>query len=105
MLSSISIELAHKIYVPIRLEVRVQSRNGLVYCLLGQKVVEFRTPAAHKAGFALVKKSSEAQVGDVVEMTINNQTIDLLPPHAKRLGGMLLRKADDADDFQLRISQ
>jgi len=105
MNSHISIDLERKIYVPYHMTIRVGSRNGLVHCLLGDSVVEFTTTAANKAGFDLVKKSSLAQPGELVVMKINNRTIDLLPAHAKKIGGMMLRKADDADDFQLRVKK
>ena len=40
--------------------VRVNQRYGLVYLMAGGKVIEMRTPAAHKTGFALVKQAGEA---------------------------------------------
>jgi len=98
---SLSVQLKHKIYVPISMQIRVGARGPLVVMLVGNKPVEMTTVIAHKIAFPLILKSDEAGPGDVVTLTINQKDLDLLPIQAKKLGGALLRRADAADDWQL----
>lgn len=81
-------------------EVRVRSRHGLVYLKVGDKVLPMQTPAAHRLGMAMVTKGGEAQPGELVIVKINGEGLQFPPSNAKQVGGALLRKADDADDFQ-----
>jgi len=85
-------------------EVRVRQRYGLVYLMAGDKVLEMRTPLAHKTGFDLVKQAGEALPGEFVILRVNGQELNFLSHQAKQIGGSLLRKADDADDFQKRLN-
>jgi len=101
MKSSITIDLKRGIYCPEHTVIRIGSRYGNVYCHINDKTVEFSTVAAHKAGFALVVKASQAIEGEFIEMKVNNRSIQMLPGQAIQVGGALLRKIDDADDFQL----
>lgn len=98
---SLSVQLKHKIYVPVFMQLRVRARGPMVMMLVGGAIVEMTTVTAHKIGFPLILKSDEAGPGDVVTLTINQKDLDLLPNQAKKLGGALLRKADAADDWQL----
>ena len=102
-MNNISVELKHGIYEPKAIEIRTRSEHGRVLMLINGSVLDFSTIAAHKAGFALVKKKTEANKGDYIVLKINNQNIDLLPMHAQKVGVALLRKADDADEYQLRM--
>ncbi len=102
MNSSISVDLKTGIFQPVIMNIRVRSENGQVLLLIRDKVVKFTTIAAHRAGFDLVKKSAEALPKEFINLKINNHSTNLLPEHATKVGTALLRKADDADDFQLR---
>ena len=101
MTDTIEITRSRGILTGVNFTVRVRSRYGLVYWMIGDKApLEMRTPAAHKTGFALVKHASEAIAGELVVVKINGENLTFLPEHATQIGGALLRKADDADDFQ-----
>lgn len=87
--------------------VAVRQRYGLVYLFVDDRdPLEMRTPAAHKTGFALVKMAGEAlqnKLNEFVVLRINGVALNFPPKGAKKVGAALLRRADDADDFQKRI--
>jgi len=105
MSDKIEIELKRGIWSESTYQVRVRSEVDHVLMLAKQKIVKFRTPAAHRTGFALAKKGGEAMPGEFVIMRINGEALEMLPEDAVNLGGALLRKADDVDDYQLRKTQ
>ena len=102
MSDSLSVSLGSGLYIPNINEVRVRTRQGLVYFIANDKMLEMRTPAAHKTGFAMVKKAGEALPGEFVKLVINGSALSFLPKSAKQIGAALLRRADAADDFQLQ---
>ena len=104
MTDSLEVTKSAGIFVPNVNEVRARTRNGLVYLLINDKVLEMRTPAAHKTGFALVKHAGEAGPSEFVVLKVNGYALNFPPKSAKQVGGALLRKADVADDFQTRTS-
>jgi len=71
--------------------------------LINDKMLEMRTPVAHKTGFAMVKNAGEASPNEFVVLKVNGYALNFPPKSAKQVGGSLLRKADDADDYQLRM--
>jgi len=81
----------------------MRSRGGLVYALIGDKMLEMRTPEAHRIGFAMCKKAGEAEAGELIIVKINGTELQFPPNNARQVGGALLRKADDADDFQIGV--
>ena len=83
--------------------VRVKQKTGLVYLLIDDRLLEMRTPEAHKTGFAMVKIAGEAVQNEFVVLRINGVALNFPPKGATKVGAALLRKADDADDFQKRI--
>jgi len=103
MTDALSVTRANGLLVPNIREVRARTRHGLVYLLVDDKMLEMQTPAAHKTGFALVKQSGEALPGEFVVLKVNGYALNFPPKSAKQVGAALLRKADDADDFQKRI--
>jgi hypothetical protein len=106
MSDSLSVSLSTDLYVPRLAEIRVRHRHDFVYLIVGDKAVEMRTPAAHRTGFALVKKAGEALPGEFVKLVINGVALNFPPKSAKQIGASLLRKADAVDDFQLqRVSK
>ena len=50
---------------------------------------------------ARFKKAGEALAGDFVSLLINSKELQLLPQQALQVGGAILRKFEDADDYQL----
>ena len=77
----------------------VRSRHGRVYMSIGKKVIELSTITAHKVGMAIIK--SKLDYNELVVLEINKERFEFLWQVAKKVAGALLRKADDADDYQL----
>jgi hypothetical protein len=102
MSDSIEVDLDRGLYEGRYAQTRVRTQGGLVCWLVGDKAVTMRTLVAHRVGFALVKKSAEAGPGELVSVKINGDSIQFIPNNARQVGGALLRKADDADDFQIQ---
>ena len=86
----------------IRTVVVRQERDSVVV-FVGAKRLEMRTPAAVKVGMALARAKTEAAPGDFVRFEINGEPLDLLPDVAAQVGGAVLRKADQADDWQRQV--
>jgi hypothetical protein len=89
------------LYAPPVGEIRARYRNGLVYLLIGSKQLAMTTPVASKIGFALAKNGGACMfLGDVVSLEIDGEEFTFLPADAVQLGGVMLKKADRADDWQ-----
>jgi len=101
------IEITRKraVYSDSTLVIRVRSRHGLVYWFIGEKPLKMTTTAAHDSGFGMVMQADLAEPGELVIVKINGVAVQFLPHNAKQVGGALLRKADDADDFQTRVGK
>ena len=100
-----SFEITRKlaVYVASTFTVRVRSRFGLVYALFGNKPLKMTTTEAHDRGFKMVKLAGEAEPGELIIVKINGSELQFPPSNARQVGGALLRKADDADDFQIGV--
>lgn len=89
------------IFVPNNKEIRVNQRCGLVYLFVDGKIIQMKTPVAHKTGFTLIRQANDAErEGEYIILRVDGEPINLLNDTAKGIGASLLRKADDADDFQ-----
>ena len=99
----ITVNLKRGIYQGECSRIVVRTENGHVIVFIDSSRLEFKTPAAFKMGFAIVKQAGLALTGDFVSVVINGKELQLLPEQALKVGGAILRKTDDADDFQLRI--
>jgi len=78
---------------------------GHVLLLSGDSYLEMTTPVAVKVGMALCRNGGEAMSqGDWVVFTVNSTEFTLLPEVAIRLGGVILKKSDKADDWQRELS-
>lgn len=94
-----------KLYVQPVGECRVRQHGDRVHVLIGGKLLDMTTPAAVKLGLALATNGGAcAYLGDVVSIQIGSEQLTLLPAIASKLGGLILRKADQADDFQRGIT-
>jgi hypothetical protein len=49
----------------------------------------------------MVKQAGSALPGEHVVLKVNGDALNFPPEGAKQVGAALLRKADDADDFQI----
>lgn len=96
----IKIELSTDLYHSNSPTLRVRQHMGSVLLGIDEKVIQLKTPTAHKVGFSLVKKSSEAFESEHIKLIINNESIPLLPIQARQLGGAILKKTMQADDYQ-----
>ena len=82
-------------------DIRARQRDGKVYVLIGTKVLEMTTPTAIKVGFALAKNGGACVChGDLVTLEIAGEVFYLPPYVAEQLGGVIMLKADRADDWQ-----
>lgn len=89
------------LFVPVMGEIRARHKAGEVQILLGGKMLTMGTPAAVKVGFALAKNGGACMyLGDVVTLDIGGEEFTLPPAAAVQLGGVMMLKADKADDWQ-----
>jgi hypothetical protein len=94
------------LYRPPSGDIRARRRGGKVAVLMGTKQLEMTTPVAIKVGFALAKNGGACMyLGDVVTFEIGGEEFTLLPAVAAQLGGVMMLKADKADDYQRGILQ
>ena len=76
---------------------------GRVILFVGTKRVEMSTTTAHKIGYNIAMAKLEPN--ELIVIIINNQRLELLHPIAIKVSTALLRKADDADDWQLQFKR
>lgn len=81
---------------------RVGHRHGKVLFVIDGAALEFKVPIAFQLGWDMVVKSGELLPNEFVVVTINQKTIELPKEQGLQVGGALLRKCDDADDYQLQ---
>lgn len=88
------------VYIPVIGNIVVRHENGMVVLFISQKRVELNTLTAHRIGYTI--HMAKLAPNEMIVLSINSEEIELLWPVAKKLATALLRKADDADDWQLR---
>jgi len=89
------------IMVANRHQVVVRSRMGKVYLFLDGRGVEMSTLTAHDIGYTIAMKVPKLAPDELIVLIINGERLELLPALATQISTALLRKADDADDWQL----
>lgn len=90
-------------YEEPRSAIVVRHEQGSVVMFVGTKRVEMTTVVAVKIGLRIARNLvPQLEPCELVVMTINGERIELLGEVALRVAGALLRKADDADDWQLQ---
>ena len=97
----IKVEKKTGIYYNEAHEIRIRQRFGKVLLLVDGAVLEFGTPAAFKLGWDIACKSGELLPSEYLSIKINGKEIKLLSEAGLKVGGAILRKTDDADDFQI----
>ena len=105
MSDSIDVDATKRVLTGDYVPIRVESHYGMVYWAIGDSIIKLTTVVAHRIGMALCKKASERAPDEFVFVKINGKEIQFEARNAKQVGGALLRKADDADDFQLQRKQ
>jgi hypothetical protein len=79
----------------------IRQEYGNVIMIVGDKRVELTTSSAHKLGMGIAKKIPYLVKNEIIFIMINGERVEL-PGVADKVAGALLRKADDADDFQIK---
>ena len=85
-------------------QVKVRARGPFIDLIVGNRKMSMRTPSAHRIGFEVVKMADEIlreRVDDHIALTINGEDVCVTAFHARQVGSLMLRRSDDADDFQL----
>jgi len=100
--NTLKIETAKQplVYIPTIHQIVVRHEMGKVILFISRKRVELDTLTAHRIGYAM--GIAKLAPDEMIVLTINGEKIDLLWPIAVKVSAALLRKADDADDWQLR---
>lgn len=101
---SVEIDRIPTVYIPTvnKMVVRQFFRNVLL--LVDDKRVELTTIIAHKIGYTIAMAIPKLAPNELIVLKINGERIELLPDTASKLSTGLLRKADDADDYQRGIT-
>ena len=100
MESSIEVELSKEIYAPDVRRIVVRYEHNMVVLWLDDMRVEMTTPVAARIGLEMNKLYAVHEPGDLVIMRINGRKVQLVPMQARQVGGVMLKKADRADDWQ-----
>ena len=80
----------------------VRSQGGMVYLVFDGKPVEFTTITAHKVGLDIAKRIPKLAPDELIVLNLNGHRMELLRDTASKISTGLVRKADDADDWQLQ---
>lgn len=87
-------------YIPPLGNVVVRHEFGKVVLFVGKRRAELTTITAHGIGMAIMK--GHVAPNEMIVLKINSERFELLLSVAKKLAAALLRKADDADDWQIQ---
>ena len=90
------------IFVPEIARITVRHEFGKVVMFIEDKRVELSSITAHEIGLTVARAIPTMEVYEMIVITINNRKVELPKPFASKVSTALLRKADDADDFQLK---
>jgi len=102
--NTLKIEVAKipPVYVPTHGQIVCRSRHGMVYLFVDTRGVELTTVTAHDIGYTIAMTLPKLDQSEMVVIVINGERVELLPEIARKVSTALLRKADDADDWQLQ---
>jgi hypothetical protein len=89
------------IYAPKIKQIVIRHEFGMVIMFVDNRRVELTTIIAHKIGLVIARAIPKLEPNEMIVITINSERIELLPLVAQRASTALLRKADDADDWQI----
>lgn len=89
------------LFQPSISKVAARSELGQVILFMDGRRVELTTIVAHKIGLTIALAIPTLAPNEMIVITINGEKIELLKPFASKVSTALLRKADDADDWQL----
>lgn len=101
--SNASVTLARGPRPHLGARVRVGCWNGVVRVDVDEAHAWLSTPVAHSTGLALCQARPDN--GEAVVLRIDGRELSMPSDVAVRIGGALLRKADQADDWQLALGR
>jgi len=87
------------VYIPTIDKIYIRHRFGVVYLIMGNKVQPLTTTVAHDIGVVILLANLAPD--EMFMVSINGERVELLPPIAIKVAIGLVRKADDADDWQI----
>lgn len=96
----ISVKEIPDIYAPEIHKIIIRHELGMVIMFIDDRRIELNTLTAHKIGYTMA--TAKLAPNEMIVLSINGEKIDMVWPIAVKVSSALLRKADDADDFQLR---
>jgi len=89
-------------YVPKYSRIIARAQLGSVFLFMDNSGVEMSTLTAHHIGYTIAMMVPNLAPDELIVIVINGEQIQLLPEVAQKVSTALLRKADDADDWQLQ---
>ncbi len=99
---TLSIEIAHvPLFLPPRRKITASAQLGKVILFIDERPVELSTVVAHEIGMIVAKAIPNLEPGEMILLIINGERIELIGNVAEKFYVALLRKADQADDWQL----
>jgi len=101
MTGTLEIEVVAKplVYIPTIDKIYVRHRFGVVYLIMGEKVQPLTTTVAYDIGRVILLANLPPD--EMFMVSINGERVELLSPIARKVAIGLVRKADDADDWQI----
>lgn len=105
MYNTLKIEIEKKpiAYIQEIGNIVIRHEYGKVVMFVRGKRVEFDTITAHDIGYNVAMAQLESN--ELIVFIINGERIQLLGEVAKKVAIALLRKADDADDWQIGVKK
>ena len=86
-------------YEPIINRITAQHHYGMVRLNIGDKFIELSTTVAYDIGRVIMM--ADVAPDEMIVLVVNGERVELLLSIAERVAVALLRKADDADDWQI----
>lgn len=95
------VQVRRDIYKGETYAIKIGHRFGSVLMNIDGATVSMTVPVAFDLGWNIVWKAGRLTPAEHVAVRINGRVLELPKEQSLQVGGALLRKCDDADDFQL----
>jgi hypothetical protein len=92
-----------KMYQQKSMVITAQHYYGMVRLKIDDKFVELPTTIAYDIGRAILL--ADVAPNEMIMLVINGEQVELLLPFAQKIAIALVRKADDADDWQIKTKR
>lgn len=80
-------------------KIYIRHRFGVVYLMMGKKVHSLTTTIAYDVGRVILL--ADIAPDEMFMLSINGERVELLSSIARKVAIGLVRKAEDADDWQI----